>query len=258
MYQINERVLKNIINDVIDDLQSNTKQINRVIQIDEEVCGFKTNLKKMIDTLNAYKTEKIIGNFDSKLMFHHYGNPYITAMVCMRSLIKQDEVIISTENICVGMNELLISMINEALKEERVPFQIHYVRDITMEKIHQICPQKLICLGNQNAYSKLRHLNETEVVLEPFWDLVLYYDSEDYDDLVQTIVEYSNYNFFEIEVLDNTMDFEEVKKILDIEDPRYACVILSRDEKKQEILSKICKSKFVFVNDNPFGGFEKW
>ena len=200
MYKINEGILKNVVNDVFYEIRENEKTLEKIIQIDEEVCGFKTDLKQIMRVFEEYKFEQIQDEFEENVIIHHYGNPYITVMICMHSLLRQSEVIISIDDKCYGINQAIINMLNDSLKEYKIKCTFRLENNISKEKVKELNPSKLICLGNQNGYQYFRDISDLKVEIVPLYDLNVYYDSVEYYDLAHTIVDYAEANLYEIEI----------------------------------------------------------
>ena len=114
---------------------------------------------------------------------------------------------------------------------------------------------KVVCLGTSNIYEIYKNIKKLEVEYIPLFNLFLYYDSEEYEELVEKIRSYAIDNFFEIEILDYEEEFEDVLYIMNCE-KRYASVLLSKDIEKQNIFKEKQNAEVVCVNENPFKDFE--
>lgn len=256
MYKISDKKFKEIINTVIDYVNDNKKILKKLNEEDKEFCEFELNIDKFVQIFESYKSSKIEETSGKKILISHYGNPYITAMLCIEGLIQKCEITIAIEDICYALNKAIVKIINDALKEANIGTKIILENNITNNDIQNMDLQKIVCLGNSNSYMSLRKIRNTQVSYVPLFDIVLYYDSDKYESLAQDIMNYANQNFYEIEIFDETEDFEDVIYMINHDINKYCAVILSKDLEKQKEFKQNINAEIICVNENPFNKFE--
>lgn len=241
-----------LVNLVIELIKENHKVLNQILQEDKTVNSFEFDVQRLIDLIKKFKNQKAITKTKQKILVEHYGNPYITALLCMESLINQTDLIIGIEDCCYGLNQAIVKIVNEVGQGEKILLE----NNLTCEEIEKINPNKMVCLGNSNAYMRFRKMKNRKVQNIPLFNLTLYYDSEIYEELAQTIRNYAIQNFYEIEVFDETEEFEEVMEEMKGSQNQYCAVILSKDKEKQKRFRQEMEANLVCVNENPFAKFE--
>lgn len=241
-----------LVNLVMEWIKENQKILNQIWKEDKTVNSFEFDADQLMDLIEEFKNRTKIEKGKQKILVEHYGNPYITALLCMEGLIHQAELIIGIEDCCYGLNRAIVKIVNEVWQGEKILLK----KDLTCEEIEEINPNKIVCLGNSNAYMRFRKMKNKQVQNVPLFNLTLYYDSEAYEELAQTIRNYAFQNCYEIEIFDETEDFEEVMEEIKISQNQYCAVILSKDKEKQERFKREIPAKMVCVNENPFGKWE--
>lgn len=241
-----------IVNSVIELVKDNQSILNKIAKEDSEVNPFEFDVYKLIGLLETFKNRSIISKEKRKILIQHYGNPYVTAMVCLESLINQAELVIGIEDFCYGLNQAIVKIFNDVLQEPKILLK----NNLTLQEIEEIKPDKVVCLGNSNAYMRFRKMKNVEVQNVSLFEVVVYYDSEEYEELVQKIRNYANHNFYEIEIFDETEDFEDVIYAINHSKNQYCAAILSKDKEKQEKFEQKIEAKIICVNENPFTKFE--
>ena len=252
---MNNKDFNNILNATIESIKDNKNVFLSLNKEDNEVAYFHFDVNKLIEILKKYKNKCIAKKGKKTLLISHYGNPYITAMLCVESLMNNSEIIIGIENLCYGVNKGIVRVFNNVLKEYKIDRQIDLKNNLLNQEIEKMSIDKIICLGIFNTYEDYKNISKFEIEFIPLYNLFLYYDSEEYDELVEKIRIYSIDNFFEVEILDYEEDFEEVLYIKNFE-KRYFSVLLSKDIEKQHLFKENDKSKILCINENPFKNFE--
>ena len=248
--------MKRIVNGVIDLIKDNQDILVKLWKEDNEVCAFDFHVKQLIDGLLKYKNETIKNGNLKKVFLCHYGNPYITAILCMEAIQNNWEFVIGIEEVCYGLNRAIVKMINDCLKEYKVHQSILLKMNVTAGDIEKMDLEQVICFGNSNAYMNFRKVKNKKVDYIPFWDIAIYYDSEEYEELVEDVRNYAIRNLYEIEIFDETEELEDVIDGINHGLPNYCAVILSKDKEKQEKFKCEVCSEVVCVNENPFQKFE--
>lgn len=247
--------MKKIINNMIELIQENQRTLNQLKKQDDEVYKVEFETSQWIRLLRQYEDKKMELNEERHILVSHYGNPYVTALLCMEALLHNVQLTIAIEDIAYGLNKMIVKMANLALEERGSQRRIDFCYQMTNAEIEKMDVEKVVCLGNSNTYEIFHDLQGKEVKYVPLFNVVVYYDDCRYEELVQNMVEYTERNFYEIEVFNETDDFEDVLYEITEGQEQYCAVILSKDAKKQEQFREQVKAPIVCVNENPFKRF---
>lgn len=245
-----------ILNDIIEMIKDNKKILQKLYEEDKEVFAVEFDINTLIEKLNQYKNPKVKENGSRKILLSHYGNPYITAMLCMEAIINQTEIVIGIEDICYGINKAIVKIVNDILKEYELPVKMYLKNNVTNKDIEEMNINEIICLGNSNSYTNFRNIKDIQVKHVPFFDIALYYDSDEFEELAENIRKYAVSNLYEIEIYDETEDFEDVIYMINHGTQKYCATILSKDKEKQNKFKQEINSQIICINENPFKKFE--
>lgn len=244
--------IEKLVNSVIELIKDNRNILNKIWQEDKEVNFFEFDVEQLIHWIKDFRNEKVIWKAKQRVLVQHYGNPYITALLCLEGLRKQAEVIIGIEDFCYGLNKAIVKIINDVGQGAKILLK----NNLTCQQIEEMNPNKVVCLGNSNAYMRFRKMKNTMVQNVPLFNLAVYYDCEEYEELVETIRNYATYHFYEIEIFDETEELEDVIEEIESGQNQYCAVILSKNKEKQEKFKQEIHAKIICVNENPFAKWE--
>ena len=251
MYNINDKILKKIVDNTIEFLEDNTKMFCELEKKDKEVNDFNFDIKILISMIKEFKKRKLNDKGLKRILVSHCGNPYITALLCFESLINNAEIIIAIDDICYALNYGFVKNFNDILKNQNIEYKIELKNNLSSEEVDKEKFDKIVCLGNFNTYSSYEKCKSTPQFV-PFMGIKIYYDSEDYRDLVYDLVNFAELNFYEIEIINYEEDFEDAIFIMNNSEDDYCSTILSKDKKKKERFKKEINSEIICVNENPF------
>lgn len=248
--------MNKIISNIIDLIKDNKAILEKIKKEDDEIFAFEFDINRLLEMLSNYKNATGKETKPKKIFVSSLGNPYITVMLCVEAIKHNCELMLGIEEICYGLNVALVKIVQDSLKEQKVTLPISLKMNVDKKELETENWNKIICLGNSNAYMNLRKLEGFEVKYVPFLDIALYYDSIEFEELVETMRKFAVQNLCEIEIFDETEDFEDVVYQINHSLPRFCAVILSKDAEKQERFRKEIDSQRVWVNQNPFHKFE--
>ncbi len=248
--------MNKIITNIIDLIKDNKAILEKIKKEDDEIFAFEFDINRLLDMLSNYKNVKCKQTKPKKIFVSSLGNPYITLMLCIETIFHNCELVLGIQEICYGLNVALVKIVQDSLKEQKMHIKISLKMNVGKKELETENWDKIICLGNSNDYMNLRKLEGFEVKYVPFFDIVLYYDSIEFEELVETMRNFAIQNLCEIEIFDETEDFEEVIYEINHTLPKFCAVILSKDMQKQERFKKEIGSHVVCVNQNPFHKFE--
>ena len=121
---MNDNIFNKITSSVIELIKDNKNIFIKLNKEDNEVNQFYFEIDQLIEILKKYKNTKTIKVERKKFLVNHYGNPYITAMLCVESLMNNAEIIIGIEDFCYGINKAIINIFNDVLKSYKIDMQI--------------------------------------------------------------------------------------------------------------------------------------
>lgn len=245
-----------VVKFIIEAVKNNKKILSKLNEEDNEVNYFEFDADKLVKIISEFKNVNIQEKTKRKILVNHYGNPYITALICMEAIINNVEVVIGIEDYCYGLNMAIIKIVNKAMEDSKISLNFAIYNNIEMSQIREAALDKVVCLGNSNSYMQFRKIENVEVDNVPLFDLTVYYDSEEYEGLARNIKDFANHNFYEIEIFNDTDEFDDVVYMASNLGPKYCAVILSQDEKKCNKFKNIESFRYVCVNENPFKYFK--
>ena len=97
--------MKRMVEDIIDLVKDNKNILMNLNKEDNEIFAFDFNINKLIEVFSKYKNELKKEATKQKILVSHYGNPYITAMLCMEAILYQTDLVIGIEEVCYGVNK---------------------------------------------------------------------------------------------------------------------------------------------------------
>lgn len=248
--------MNKIITNIMELIKDNKAILEKVKKEDDEIFTFEFNINCLFEMLSNYKNIKCKQTKPKKIFVSSLGNPYVTVMLCLEAILHNCELTLGIEDVCYGLNIALVKIVQDSLKEQKMPIPISLKLNVDKKELETKHWDKIICLGNSNAYMNLRKLEGFEVKYVPFFDIALYYDSIEFEELVETMRKFALQNLCEIEIFDETEEFEDVVYQINHSLPKFCAVILSKDTQKQESFKREIGSQMVFVNQNPFRQFE--
>lgn len=256
MERLNDNNFKNVVDFLMGEIKNNQRILEKLHKEDNEIHPFEFDVSQLMDLIKSYQIKNKNLKNQPKVLIQHYGNPYVTTMLCLESLQNCAELIIGIEDICYGLNMAIVKMFDDAIKENKINTQIFLENNLREEEIQRLNLDKIICLGNSNAYMRFRKIKTRQVKFVPLFNILLYYDAEEYQELAENIRYYANRNFYEVEILDETEGFEEVIYEMKHSENQYCAVMLSKDQEKQERFKREIHTQIICINQNPFHQIE--
>lgn len=258
MNNINTKVL---IEKTIQEIKESQEYIEKANEIDRKHYKLKIKIEKLISIANKMKStliEPTLINLTSeqeKYIFHN-GNPYITFILAMKALISNVNLIIYIPEVMLGVNLSLIQIINKVQKEMRMENKIELKMQQDMEKISK--DKEIIVLGDRMQYSGLLKMGKTNTYYLPKYNIALYSDGEELEEVKHKMFEYCVENFIEIEIY----EAENVEEALEqmIEDNEGETILILTKEKidLKEIEHLKNKNKIeIYINENILNNFEE-
>lgn len=213
------------------------------------------NIKKCVEIIETIKKYNIkIPEFKSRVVLAN-GNPYLTLIICIYSLINDKELIINIQENVSNLNNQICEIFYNLFgidEEIKVKFRIK-AKMYLEEMINEAKNREIVVIDSKATYNKYKRLGFNPKYI-PFFSIDLIYNDTKFEKLVESIFDYCESNFIEISVFENIRPDEyrlKVNKTFESD----IIVILEEDITKDEI-EELFKEKKVFINSNPFKNFE--
>lgn len=245
----------NLIEKIIKKIKEQEKNINKANKIDRKHYKMKINIQKFIQIADKMK-DKNIGKFtDKNLIIIHNGNPYITYILAIKAICSNTNLDIYVNETMLGTNLVIIKIIKEVLKELKIQIYIEILRNLDTEELKNITNstrsktengtnKKIIILQDRAEYSKLLKEKIQNVYYYPIYNICLYIDNEEFEEIKQYIIKYCDENFIEVELYDAD-DIETAIEQIEADNEGEHVLILTKEK-----VNKIKEKAQIDVNIN--------
>ena len=230
-----EKILYNaMFTKIQKNILENKNELENLKKIDNKYCKINFEINKLIEIIEKYK-EKNIENKNNEKIIYCNGNPYIVLNLFMIAIINNINIKINIDNNMVGINKLILKIINNILKENKLKIQIEII-----EKIN--CEKEIIFIDRINDFNILRK-KQKNIRFIPYQMIDIFYDDE-FDELFEKIYEYAINQNIDIDIFDEEEGIESLIKY----GKSNKKIILTKNKK---ILDKY-KNEKIYLNKNPF------
>lgn len=256
-YIISNDIAKKIIRDFKSEIKENRGPIQKLNQMDYEYNKKVIYVDKLIDAVNLYDRENVVQKNTENIVVAYYGDPYVTIQIILSALFNCQRVNLVIDEMCFGVNKLIIELYKEILKEYRIKDIISlssYLKKKDLEQNKGII-DKVYCLGNKNLFNVYRDIKDLEITYIPFNNIDIFCEDEDLYEMAEDIFNVCFECGIEAEIFDD-IDFNEAINVLNNYGENYCSVILTRNKEYMKRFKNEVKSKFIFVNENPFSNYE--
>ena len=232
-----EKILYNaMLSKIQKEIKENYEEFEKLKKIDEKYCKINFEENDFIKIIEYYK-QKNIENKDSrnsKIIFCN-GNPYIVLNLAMIAIIKNISLKINIDNNMIGINKLILKIINDTLNENKLKIKIEIC-----EKI--IENEDIVFIDRINDFNLLKK-KQKNIKFIPYKMIDIFYEDETFDELFEKIYQYALNQNIDIDVFEE----EEIENIFKYGKSKIK-LILTNDK---NIIEKY-KDKNVYINENPF------
>ena len=234
-----------ILSKIIKRIKEEKNSINNANQIDNKHYKMKINIEKLIQITENLKN-KNMGKFkDKSVLITHNGNPYITYILAIKAIYSNTNLTICVNETMLGTNSVIIKIIEETLKELKINIKIAIKRNLDIETLKNK-NIKIFVLQDKSQYAKLLKLNIQNVFYKPIYNLALYIDDEEFEDIKQDIIKYCHENFIEIEIYEAD-NIENAIEQLESDNEGEDVLILT---KQKTNIDKIKNDMKIYINKN--------
>lgn len=251
--------MENVLPNIIKNINKNKKNIEEAIKNDGE--NFKLNYE-LVDYI-IYKFESLKDSVKTKKytekIYVTNGNPYTTLILGLTAVLFNKKIMINVLNNMTNLNKELVKCLKDVqIKDSFKLVDNMNVLDLT-ETIKRI-NSKIVVIDDRSIYTYLFNEN-FPVMYMPFFSLDLYYNSNEYQEMVDVIELYASTNFINLRILKE----DNPKRVVILskkKESANAILELTKDvEEFDKTLPLINRNndiyKKIYLNFNPFDEFEK-
>ena len=245
-----EKTKKEIfLNKLIKRIKEEKKNIDKASQIDRKHYKMKVSINRFIQITENLK-DKDIGIFtDENVMITHNGNPYITFILVIKAICSNTNLEICVNETMVGTNSVIVKIVEEVLKELKINLQIKVIRNLDVEILKNKKEMKIIVLQDKAQYSKLRKAKVQNVYYRPIYNVALYIDDEEFEEIKQDIIQYCDENFIEIEIYDADNVEDAIEQLEADNEGEYA-LILTKQKIDKDKIKELKEKENIEMNIN--------
>ncbi len=250
-YALTTKQLNIFLEDLKDLIQLNSKLIINCNKEDVKVFKKQIKLEEFIKIIDSYKNSECILEDDERKLVIYKGDPYLTLHICLQALIKRIKVILIHDEFMLGVNEVLLAIFNEALKEHNIFNLVNRESDYSINKIKEIekLVDGIVVIGDTSVFQGLDI--EKNIKYYPYNNIMLYCENEELEELQEAMYIYANENQYEMEILyEDTL--EEAINIINSDEFVNMAILLTKSEESKMDFETLIKDKDVYVNNNPF------
>ncbi len=244
---LSDRKLKEIIKDLKEAISLNQSLINEVNKIDVEKYGKYINIDELKKVVNIYDLElenMVVTN--KKVIVKYAGDPYLTIHLIMQALIQGYQIFLATDEVLYGVNEIILSVFENVLKEYSIKNLFYRVTNIPINELKEF-EDEIIIIGDLYTYQLLGEKAKFYL----YNNTLIYTDCEEYTELRNSMYDFCLENAYEVQIVseDNIEDAIEYMKNCDNYD---VVVLLLKDLSRVERIKNDLKNFNVYINQNPF------
>ena len=250
-YTLTENTLNEFINKLKELIIENSNLIMDANKDDIKHNKKQIKVKELVEIVEKYRRKECILKDDERKIVIYKGDPYLTLHICMQAITQRTKVLLIEENFMLGVNAVILQIIEKLLKEYNISNLINKFDDFKNKDFGKIknIYDEVIVIGNTTIYQMLE--NEDNVKFYPYNNIALYCDSDELEMLQEAIYVYANENQYETEII-YSENFDEVIELINCDDTKSIAVLLTKDDSKRERFFYDIKNKEIFVNENPF------
>ena len=254
-----EKIKKeNLLNKIIKRIKEEEKNIYKANQIDRKHYKMKVNINRFIQIAETIK-DKDIGEFtDKNVMITHNGNPYMTYILAIKAICSNTNLEICVNETMLGTNSVIVKIIEEVLKELKINLNIAVIRILDIEILKNEKEIKIIVLQDKAQYSKLLKAKVPNVSYKPIYNVALYIDDEEFEEIKQDIIQYCDENFIEIEIYDAD-DLEDAMEQLKADNEGEYALILTKQKVDMDKIKELKEKENIdiYINKNILSELEE-
>lgn len=244
--------MKNNINIIINLIEENKIQIENAINKDNK--DYKIDFEKVINIIKLYENCKP-QNKNEKLIVFTNGNLYALIILCMNALWQNKRIVLCNQNVMTNASIEIIRLFNTVAKKINFTLIKEYkLRDLVHD-IEENSKQRIIVIDDKLKYKEFLKL-DLPVEYKSYFSLDVYYDSEDYSNMINIVEDYSEKYLINTYIYQNRTITETLLRT-NKEESSLSILILTQDVEKYNAMEQKFKNKNIFINYNPFDNYEE-
>lgn len=258
-FKFSETEYQKLLNKIKDRIKSNEKIIKSANEVDLKHCNKKIDLEKVNNIIEKYRKDKIKNNENMKKYLVEYnGSIYITIQLCLLAILNKIQIILDINNFLVGLNTILVDIINQELKKYKIENLITIYDSIDYNEIkkNEKNLDTILCIDDCDIYNDLLDENLKSIKLIKYNSIDLYCDDDDLVELRDMICDYADNNHLQIEVYDDELK-EKAANIINKYGEGAIVLLLSGDENLQKDFVDKITNKQLVINKIPFDETKK-
>ena len=248
--KIKDIQIENFCDKLITEIKENENTIKSLNEIDRKYYDKLVNIEDFIKIIESYKDKKQ-EKLNKNILCIYNGNPEITLKLCLEAIILQTNFILDTQDFMVGINKIIVELVNNILKESNTELFLFNLLTISEIKKLEEKVDKVLCIGNTNEFIKLSGQELYKWDFYTYKSLELYCENDELEELQKLIYDYSMTNQYEVEVFvkDN---IENIIGQINEFGNGYCAVLLSKNKEHIKLFEEKIDAEFVCINENPY------
>ncbi len=246
--------MKTLVEKLIESFKANKEILNKACIADG--LGYKFETAKAISMISQFENYECITNNRPEIIITN-GNPYTTILLCLQAVYANTNIIINIQNTMQTLNTIILKIFNESIKTNNRP---KLTSNMTVNQLMKFKDSnkngEIIVVDDRTKFNELFDLGLRKIKYLAIMSIDLYYDSDDFQEMIETIDEYCGLNYINLNIYEN----DDINKILINEHKiasSKAILILTKNEKSYNDKINILETKKqIYINYNPFDRIE--
>lgn len=255
--KISTNVFKKICRELKMEIKDNENQLEKLNKLDYEYNKKIIDLEELTKRIDYFLDKDVVERKTLNNVVSLYGDPYCVIDIMLSAIMNCQIVNILIEDMCVGVNKLIVALYQEILKDYRIYDVISLSNNVGKKELEE--KKDLIdvayFLGNKNFYSVCEEIDGLNSKYIAFNNIDIYCEDDDLYELAKNIFGVCVENGIEAEIYDE-MDIDDAINMLNDFGEHYCSVILTKNNEMIEKFKKEVNSNFILANENPFNNKE--
>lgn len=242
-------VIEKITNKIIKMIKQEEKNIKKMNEIDANHYKMRIDINRLEELTQKLQNIKAEKNVSKNIMIIHNGNPYVSYILAIKSIINEQQLTLIISERMVAINYAIIKIINEVLKEFRIHTQINIERNIDFQQIkNKTKDTEVIILGNKDYDFLLKNKEVNFISYSPRLDIALYAQDDTFEELKESIIKYCDTYFINLEIYE-AENIADLIEQLEADNMGELVIILTKEASAKEQMKKTKNIEYV-INKN--------
>ena len=245
--------MKSIIDKIIDQIEEYKVDIMD-LAIKERLVDF--SVEKMKQIIIEYKIKPKQGKKQNLIAITN-GNPYVTVILIMQSIISESKITIYNQGNLNKLNQKIIDIISGEIDIKLEPtLETKLEIDDLEEYVKPNKKTKILVIDDVQKTEILKTMGLSAQNIQ-ILSINLYVDTDELNSIKEAMINYCNKNYIKMKLLKTTeITLQSIKEDLE----NYPCniiLILTKNEGRYKNLQENLKNKKIYININPFDSIEQ-